>query len=121
MYIEDIEKAAEENTNFRKVLYTGTHSQLVVMRLQVGEEIGEEVHPDVDQIILIVEGKAQAIINGEERDLGEDELAFVPAGARHNVKNTGDEALKLFTVYSPPEHPDGTIHRTKAEAEHAEV
>lgn len=120
MYTEEIEKAAKENTNFRQVLHTGAHSQLVVMSLRSGEDIGEEVHENVDQILLVIAGKAQAILNGEARDLEEDALVFVPAGTRHNLINTGEGDLKLVTVYSPPEHPDGTIHTTKADAQREE-
>lgn len=116
MFAEEIEKLAEANDNFRKVLLTGSHSQVVLMSIPVGQDIGEEVHSDVDQILFIVEGRAEAILNGEAKTIGEDSLIFVPAGTTHNIKNAGDEDLKLFTVYSPPEHPDGTIHKTKEEA-----
>lgn len=120
MFAEEIEKLAEENDNFRKVLCTGSHSQVVLMSILVGQDIGEEVHPNVDQILFIVEGKAEAILNGESRTVDEDSLIFVPAGTTHNIKNVGDEDLKLFTVYSPPEHPEGTVHKTKEEAEKGE-
>ncbi len=117
MIIKDIDDIAEDNTNFRKVLHTGKNSQIVVMSIPVGEDIGEEVHPNTDQILIIVDGDGEAMINGEVWRIGEDDAVFVPAGSRHNIRNTGDEDLRLFTVYSPPEHADGTIHRTKAEAE----
>jgi mannose-6-phosphate isomerase-like protein (cupin superfamily) len=121
MYKEDLEKLAEENTNFRKVLYTGKYSQIVAMNIPVGEDIGEEVHPDTDQILYFVDGDCEAIVNGEVTHAGEDDVVFVPAGAKHNFKNTGDEDLKLFTIYAPPHHPDGTIHATKKDAKAAEL
>lgn len=116
MYTEDIERIAKTNTYFRQVLQTGSYSQLVVMSIPVGQDIGEEVHSNTDQILYIVEGSAEAIIDGETRRVEEHGIIFVPAGARHNIRNADDEDLKLFTIYSPPEHKDGTIHRTKAEA-----
>ena len=120
MFAQDIKELTKENTNFRKVLYTGTHAQIVAMSLLVGEDIGEETHADVDQILYFVDGECQATINGEVRSVEKHDIVFVPAGALHNFKNTGDEDLKLFTVYSPPEHADGTIHVTKADAQKAE-
>ncbi len=116
MFNEDIKKAAKENTNFRKVLYTGPHSQLVVMSIPAGGDIGEEIHPNIDQIFYFVDGDGQAILNDETQNIEEHDVVFVPAGTKHNFKNTGDEDLKLFTVYSPPAHKDGTIHATKADA-----
>lgn len=121
MFAEDIKKLVKENENFRKVLHTGQHSQIVAMSIPVGEDIGEEVHPDVDQILYFVDGDCEAILNGETRRVEEHGIVFVPAGVRHNFKNVGDEALKLFTVYAPPEHKDGTVHATKAEAMAEEV
>ena len=120
MYAEDIKKLTKENTNFRKVLHTGVHSQIVAMSLPVSGDIGEEVHPNTDQMLFIVGGEGQAILNGETRSIEEHDVVFVPAGATHNFKNTGDEELKLFTVYAPPEHPDGTVHKTKEDAEKEE-
>jgi len=115
-YIVDIEKATEENENFRKVLFTAEHSQLVVMSLRPGEEIGEEVH-HLDQFIRVEEGEGKVILDGEEAALAEDHAVVIPAGVRHNVINTStEEAMKLYTIYSPPEHRDGTVHRTKEEA-----
>lgn len=116
MFNEDIKKAAKENSNFRKVLYTGPHSQLVVMSIPAGGDIGEEIHPNIDQIFYFVDGDGQAILNDETQNIEEHDVVFVPAGTKHNFKNTGDEDLKLFTVYSPPAHKDGTIHATKADA-----
>lgn len=120
MFIGDIKKLTKENENFRKVLYTGQFSQIVVMSIAVGSDIGEEVHPSIDQLLFIVDGEGEAILNGETRAVEEHDVVFVPAGTRHNFKNTGDEELKLFTVYAPPEHPDGTVHQTKEDAQKEE-
>ena len=121
-YVGSIEKATLKNKYFREVLFTGKHAQLVVMCLQPREEIGNEVHPGVDQFFRIEEGKAKFIFNGEEKHLvGEGDAVVVPAGTHHNVINaSATKPLKLYTVYSPPNHPDGTVHKTKAEAEAAE-
>jgi mannose-6-phosphate isomerase-like protein (cupin superfamily) len=114
----DIEDRTEKNVNFRQVLYTGTYSQLVVMSLLPGEEIGEETHADRDQFIRIEEGSGIATLNGETVVLEEDSALLIPAGVKHNVTNTSaEEPLQLYTIYSPPEHPKGTVHRTKKEAE----
>jgi mannose-6-phosphate isomerase-like protein (cupin superfamily) len=117
-----IEKQTLKNTNFRQVLFTGQYCQLVVMCLQPGEEIGNEVHANVDQFFRIEEGDAKFILNNSEEHLVHDnDAVVVPAGAYHNVINTSKtRQLKLYTVYSPPNHPDGTIHKTKAEADAAE-
>lgn len=120
MYAEDIKELTKQNTNFRTVLHTGKHSQIVAMNILVGEDIGEESHPDVDQILYFVDGQCEAVLNGEARKVEENDIVFVPAGTTHNFKNVGDKDLKLFTVYSPPEHPDGTVHATKADAQKAE-
>ena len=117
-----LEDEAEKNSNFRKVLFTSAHSQLVLMSLKVGEDIGMEIHPDNDQFIRIEEGDGQAIIDGETFDLEEGSAVVIPAGSEHNIINTSDsEDLKLYTVYSPAHHPDGTIHVTKEEAMAAEA
>lgn len=122
-YVGHIEKQTLENTYFRKVLFTGKYSQLVVMCLQVGEEIGNEVHPTVDQFFRIEQGEAKFVFNGSEEHIVHDgDAVVVPAQTHHNVINTSDtEELKLYTIYSPPNHPDGTVHKTKAEAEAAEA
>lgn len=120
MYIDDIKKLTKDNTNFRKVLHTGIKSQIVAMSIPTGEDIGEETHNDTDQILFFVNGEGEAILNGETRNVEKHDVVFVPAGVTHNFKNTGDEDLKLFTVYAPPEHPDGTIHAAKKDAELAE-
>jgi len=121
-YVGPIEKLTEKNNYFRQVLYTGNYTQLVVMCLQPGEEIGNEVHPKVDQFFRIEQGEAKFVLNGSEEHIaGEGDAVIVPAGAYHNVINTSKtKQLKLYTLYSPPNHPDGTIHKTKAEADAAE-
>jgi len=119
MFAGDIKKLTKENSNFRKVLYTGTNSQIVAMSIPVGGDIGEEAHPNTDQILFFVDGDGEAIINGESRAVEKHDVVYVPAGAVHNFKNTGDEDLKLFTVYAPPEHPAGTMYETKADAQKA--
>ena len=119
-FIDNIEEKTEQNNFFRQVLYTGKHTQLVVMSLLPGEEIGIEVHPAVDQFFRIEEGQAKVIIDGQEHEVYEGFAIIVPAGSQHNVINTGNNPLKLYTLYSPPNHPDGTIHRTRAEAIAAE-
>jgi mannose-6-phosphate isomerase-like protein (cupin superfamily) len=121
-YVGPIEKETLDNGFFRKVLFTGKHCQLVVMCLQPGEEIGNEVHSNVDQFFRIEKGKARFVFNEkEERLVRESEAVVVAAGTHHNVINaSADEPLKLYTIYSPPNHPEGTVHKTKAEAVAAE-
>jgi len=119
-YTANIEEKTLGNSNFRQVLYTGTYMQLVVMTLKAGEEIGQEVHKTVDQFFRIEEGQAKFVINGEETVIGAEEVFIVPAGSTHNVINVGEGELKLYTIYAPPNHPDGTVHVDKAEAEAAE-
>ncbi len=115
-YVANIEKAAEENGNFRKVLYTGKNSQLVLMSLLPEEEIGEEVHA-LDQFIRIEKGMGKASLNGVEHEIADGFAVVIPAGTRHNIINTsGDEPMKLYTIYSPPEHRDGVTHATKNDA-----
>lgn len=114
----NIEEKTEENTFFREVLYTGQHLQVVVMSLLPKEEIGLETHADRDQFIRIEEGSGMATLNGEVVALEEDSALVIPAGVEHNVINTSlDQPLKLYSIYSPPEHPDGTIHQTKKQAQ----
>jgi mannose-6-phosphate isomerase-like protein (cupin superfamily) len=122
-YVGSIEKATLENDYFRQVLFTGKHSQLVVMCLRPGEEIGNEVHSDVDQFFRIEEGEARFVFeNGKENHtVGNGDAVVVPAGTHHNVINASStQFLRLYTIYTPPQHPDGTIHKTKTEAEAAE-
>lgn len=118
-YCDNIEERTVENEDFRRVLYTGHNLQLVLMTLQPGEEIGEEVHEDRDQFFRFEEGAGVVLIDGAENRVEEDFAVIVPAGARHNVRNTGSGPLKLYTIYGPPEHLDGLIKATKAEAEAA--
>ena len=115
-YIGNIEKETLDNENFRKVLYTAKNSQLVVMSLQPGEDIGEEIH-GLDQFIRVETGTGIAYMDDVEQEIKDDWAIVIPAGMKHNVKNTGESELKLYTIYSPPEHIDGIIHKTKAEAE----
>lgn len=120
-YLNDIEKITKENSTFRKVLFTGKFSQLVVMRLKPGEDIGKEVHPDVDQFFRIEEGEAKVVIDGEEAMAKEDFAIMVPAGSEHDLINTSkDKELKLYTIYSPPNHPEDTVHKTREDAMEAE-
>ena len=120
-FIGDIEKLTLENSFFRQVIYTGSHAQLVLMSLKPGEEIGLEVHNNVDQFFRFEKGNGKVIIDEEEFQVSDGVAVIVPAGSEHNVINTSDEDdLKLYTIYSPPNHPDKTIHKTKAEADAAE-
>jgi mannose-6-phosphate isomerase-like protein (cupin superfamily) len=114
---DNIEKLTEENTNFRKVVYTGAHSQLVLMAIPEGEEIGFEVHPDTDQFFRIELGQGKVTINESIYEIQSGDGLVIPAGAKHNLENTGQGMLRLYTIYSPAHHKDGTIHKTKAEAE----
>jgi mannose-6-phosphate isomerase-like protein (cupin superfamily) len=122
-YSGPIEKQTLNNTYFRQVLFTGKHAQLVVMCLQPGEEIGDEVHPNVDQFFRIEEGEARFVLNEKEyREARDGDAVVVTAGTYHNVINTSKtKQLKLYTIYSPPNHPDGTVHKTKAEADAAQA
>lgn len=119
-FIGDIEDRTEGNRDFRRVLYTGPHMQLVLMSLRPGEELGEEIHENTDQFFCFEEGKGEVSIEGRETPIESDVAVVIPAGLRHNIRNTGDEDLKLYTLYAPPEHPHGTVHRTRADAESAE-
>jgi len=114
-YDKDISKTTIDNNNFREVLYTGKSSQLVLMSIGPGEDIGDEVH-DVDQFFRIEEGEGEAIINSKTYKVKDDSSVIVPAGAKHNFINTGKGPLKLYSIYSPPHHKDGVIHKTKGDA-----
>lgn len=114
-YVIDIEKVSLDNSNFRTVLYTAKSSQLVVMSLKSGEEIGAEIH-QLDQFIRVEAGIGKTILNGVEHELKDGYAVVVPAGVEHNIINTSDGEMKLYTVYSPPNHRDGVIHKTKADA-----
>ena len=115
-YVINIEEKTLENNYFREVLFTTDKSQLVVMALKPGEDIGMEVHSDHDQFIRIESGKGKAIMNGEEHEITDGSAIVVPAGTQHNVINTSEVEMKLYTIYTPPEHKQGTIHKTKEEA-----
>ncbi len=116
-YVINIEEETEKNADFRRVLYTGKHSQLVLMSIKPGEEIGEETHEDVDQFFRFEGGEGKVTIDGVEHRVKDGDAVIVPASARHNVMNTSKRAnLKLYTIYSPPEHQDGVVHHTKEEA-----
>jgi mannose-6-phosphate isomerase-like protein (cupin superfamily) len=113
-YIANIEKETLENTDYRRVLYTTENSQLVLMNIQPGDEIGAEVH-ELDQFIRIEQGSGKVIIDGVETAIEDDWAVVIPAGTRHNVLNTGSEEMKLYSIYSPPEHKDGIVEATKAD------
>ena len=116
----DIRRLARENEDFRREVITGPHSQVVLMSVEPGSEIGDEVHEDVDQVLVFVDGTGEAVVDGQTSGVEPGDMVFVPAGTRHNFVNRGDAPLKLYTVYSPPEHPAGTVHHTKEEADAAE-
>ncbi|WP_394177593.1 cupin domain-containing protein [Yoonia maritima] len=113
----NIETLTEENDDFRRVLYTGHHLQLVLMALQPGDDIGEEIHDDRDQFFRFETGSGEVHIDGAKIPVKADDGVIVPAGANHNVINTGTEPLRLYTIYGPPEHLDGTVNKTKSEAD----
>jgi mannose-6-phosphate isomerase-like protein (cupin superfamily) len=119
-FVGDIETLTVENSDFRRVLYTGHNLQLVLMAIQPGDEIGEEVHDDRDQFFRVEKGAGEVWIDGNRSKVKGDDAIIVPAGARHNIVNTGDEPLRLYTLYAPPEHRDRTRHVTKADADAAE-
>jgi len=125
-FVIDIDEAARRNTNFRTTLWTGDYMQLTLMSIPVGGEIGVEMHPNVDQFIRIEEGEG-LVLMGESRDnldyrerVDEDYIIIIPAGTWHNLINTGDEPIKLYSIYAPPQHPHGTVHPTKEDSDRAE-
>ena len=115
-FVADIEELTEENGDFRRVLYTGKNLQLVLMAIEPGGEIGEEVHNDRDQFFRVEKGKGEVVIDGHRSKIKGDDAIIVPAGACHNILNTGEKPLRLYTLYAPPEHRDGTVHVTRADA-----
>jgi mannose-6-phosphate isomerase-like protein (cupin superfamily) len=117
----DIVGLTEANASFRREIVTGEHGQVVLMSVPPGGEIGEEVHPNIDQVLIFVSGEGRAIIEDESSPVGPGRLVFVPAGTKHNFVNAGSEDLRLYTVYAPPEHAPGTVHETKEEADAAEA
>ena len=112
---------AQKSPDFRRVLWTGEHTQLVIMTIPPGGEIGEEVHEDIDQSLTFVSGTGKAIVSGSEKNVAQGDLVVVPAGKKHNFVNTGENPLILYTVYGPPEHADGAVPRTTEEADAAEA
>jgi mannose-6-phosphate isomerase-like protein (cupin superfamily) len=116
----DIVELTRRNDDFRREVVTAEHSQVVLMTIPAGEDIGEEVHDGIDQLLVFVDGAADAIVAGETRPVRPGQAVLVPAGTRHNFVNTGNGPLRVWTVYAPPEHAPGTVHHTKAEAEAAE-
>ena len=117
----EIAVVAEKSADFRRVLWTGKHTQLVIMTIPPGGEIGEETHEENDQILSFVSGLGKAVIEGEEKPLKPGDIVVVPAGTKHNFLNNGPNPLVLYTVYGPPDHADGVVHRTKEEADAAEA
>ena len=120
-YSDQVPKLARENGDFRRVLFTTGRSQLVLMSVEPGGEIGDETHDDVDQVLVFVEGMGEAILDETHLPIEPGSVVVVPAGTRHNFVANGDSTLKLYTVYTPPEHAPGTVHKTKAEADAAEL
>lgn len=116
-YATDIHQTTRENDNFRKVLFTTKRSQLVVMSVPAGEDIGEETHEGIDQILTFVEGEGEAVLDGKRSQVKAGSVVVVPAGMKHNFITKGERAMKLYTMYTPPDHKDGTVHRTKHDAE----
>jgi len=116
-FVGDIANQSEGNSDFRRVVYTGKNLQLVLMSLKPGEDIGEEIHTDRDQFFRIEKGKGEVLIDGKRSKIKDDDAVLVPAGARHNIINTGDKPMRLYTLYGPPEHRDGTVHATKVDAQ----
>lgn len=116
-FVGDIETQTTQNRDFRRVLYTGSHTQLVLMAIEPGGEIGEEVHEDTDQFFRVEQGTGEVLIDGRRSPISDGSAIVVPSGAKHNVRNTGDSPLLLYTLYSPPHHEDGTVHHTKSDAD----
>ncbi len=121
MHLKDLEKTAKENTTFRTVVASSQHTQVVVMDIKPGEDIGKETHADNDQVLYLVSGKGTVYLDGQESEFNPGDCVLVPAGTEHNFTTVGDESMKIITTYSPPHHPEGTVHATKAEAEAAEA
>lgn len=117
--IKNILQQAKDNQYFRQVLETGKNTQVVIMSIPPGGEIGEEVHPDNDQVLYLADGAGQVVLEGQPADFNSGDLVLVPAGTKHNFVTKGDAPMKIITTYSPPHHPDGTVHKTKAEADAA--
>ena len=121
MHLKDLEKTAKENTTFRTVVASSQHTQVVVMDIKPGEDIGKETHTDNDQVLYLVSGRGTVYLDGQESEFNPGDCVLVPAGTEHNFTTIGDESMKIITSYSPPHHPEGTVHTTKADAEAAEA
>ena len=121
MHLKNLEQQAKDNTTFRTVVANSKHTQVVVMHINPGEDIGLETHPDNDQVLYLVSGRGEAVLNGEKSEFNAGDCVLVPAGTEHNFTTVGDEPMKIITTYSPPHHPEGTVHQTKADAEAAEA
>lgn len=121
MHIENINDKAMQNTTFRTVLANSKHTQVVIMDVKPGEDIGLEVHPNEDQVLYLLSGKGEVLLNGQKSNFNPGDCVLVPAGTEHNFTTVGDEPMKIITTYSPPHHPAGTVHQTKADAEAAEA
>lgn len=115
-----LRQQAEENEDFRRVLHTGSEMQVVLMNIEMGDDIGSEVHPDSDQVLIQVSGEGRLLLGDDEIPFEENDVMIIPAGTRHNLINSGDEPLQIITIYSLPQHPEGTVHETKTDAEKAE-
>lgn len=120
MHLSNLKTQAIENTYFRSVVANSNHTQVVIMSVNPGEDIGLEVHPKEDQVLYLVSGQGKVLLNGQASDFKAGDCVLVPAGVEHNFTTVGDEPMKIITTYSPPHHPEGTVHKTKAEAEEAE-
>ena len=121
MHLKDVKNQAMANTTFRTVLANSKHTQVVIMNVNPGEDIGLETHPNEDQVLYLVSGKGEVLLNGQKSEFSVGDVVLVPAGTEHNFTTIGDEPMKIITTYSPPHHPAGTIHKTKADAEAAEA
>lgn len=121
MHLKNLEQQAKDNTTFRTVVANSKHTQVVVMSINAGEDIGLETHTENDQVLYLVSGKGEVVLNGEKSEFNAGDCVLVPAGTEHNFTTMGSEPMKIITTYSPPHHPAGTIHKTKADAEAAEA
>ncbi|MBI2797939.1 cupin domain-containing protein [Candidatus Saccharibacteria bacterium] len=121
MHIQNLKQKTLDNTTFRTVLANGKNTQVVVMDVKPGEDIGKEVHPDNDQVLYLVSGKGTVYLSGQESEFNPGDCVLVPAGTEHNFTTVGNQPMKIITTYSPPHHPEGTVHTTKADAEAAEA
>lgn len=121
MHIKNLEKTAMQNDTFRTVIASSKHTQVVVMDVKPGEDIGLETHPNEDQVLYLISGKGEVLLNGQKSEFNTGDCVIVPAGMEHNFTTVGDQSMKIITTYSPPHHPDGTVHKTKADDEAAEA